>query len=206
MDRPVNALGIVLLAATIELTVALGSEEGVLLIKNTVRLALVWYVVAICLMLFFQPGDWTAGTARGRLARWCWTWALLCFLVHLVFAFQFFHHWSHADAFARSLRMSGLGEGIYIAYLFTVLWMADVIFWWARADRYAARGAWIDRSLHGFMLFVVLQGTIVFDKGPIRVAGAVGMVVLAAAWWLAHRRRGAAGRVSGRPCGKNLAE
>jgi hypothetical protein len=191
LDRTLVALGLATLVATIAVTTAIGCEGNVLLIRNTVRLSLAWYVVAVGAMLFFSPADWEAKSVRGRVVRWCWTWALVCFLVHLVLAFQFFHHWSHANAFERSRQMSGVGEGIYGAYLFTVLWMADVAYWWLRPLGYASRSYWIDRSLHTFMLFIVLNGTIVFDKGIIRWAGALGGIALAVAWWMARRTRSA---------------
>ncbi len=182
-------LGTMVLAAVVAATFAVGTEEGVLMIRNTVRLALAWYLVALSAMLFFVPDDWRANSLRGQMVRWCWTWALICFFVHLVLAFQFFHHWSNAHAVERSRQMSGWGEGIYFAYLFTVLWIADVVYWWLRPGGYASRSHWIDRSLHTFMLFIVLNGTIVFDHGIIRVAGALGGLVLIGAWIVARRPR-----------------
>ena len=110
-------------------------------------------------------------------------------------AFHYFHHWSHALAFERTRQVSGVGEGIYVSYLFTLLWVADVAWWWLQPDRYAARPAWIDRTLHGFMLFIVLNGTVVFESGGIRWAGLLGLVVLAGVWWMAQGRR-QAGRVA----------
>ena len=182
-------LGTIVLAAVVAATFAIGTEEGVLMIRNTVRLALAWYLVALSAMLFFVPDDWRAKSLRGQIVRWCWTWALICFFVHLVLAFQFFHHWSHAHAMERSRQMSGWGEGIYFAYLFTLLWIADVGWWWLRPGGYANRSPWIDRSLHTFMLFIVLNGMIVFDHGIIRVAGALGGVVLIVVWIVARRSR-----------------
>ncbi|HTU25622.1 MAG TPA: hypothetical protein VMF30_09510 [Pirellulales bacterium] len=194
-----NLLAIVLggavLAATVLLTRALASDVGDLLTRNTVRLSLAWYAAAACLMLFLTPGEWTAEIgdsrwpARGWIARWCWTWGLVCFLVHLAMAFHYYHHWSHADAFERTRRVARFGEGIYVSYLFTIVWAADVVYWCLRPARYATRGAWIDRILHGFMLFIVLNGTIVFETGGIRWAGAVGLIGLAVAWWLARDAR-----------------
>ncbi|HEX4146536.1 MAG TPA: hypothetical protein VHY91_23750 [Pirellulales bacterium] len=189
MNLAVLALGMALLAATLALSVALGSDVGDLLTRNTVRLSLAWYAAAVGWMLFLEPEDWAAGTARGRLVRWCWTWGLVCFLVHLAMAFHYFHHWSHADAFARTRQVSGVGEGIYVSYLFTLLWAADVAYWWVDPQGYAGRPAWIARSLHTFMLFIVLNGTVVFESGPIRWAGLLGLALLAVAWWMARLGR-----------------
>ena len=187
-------LGLALLGATLALSVAFGSDVGDSLTRNTVRLSLAWYAAAVCLMLFLRPGDWAAGTAisvtgwpaRGWVARWCWTWGLICFLVHLAMAFHYFHHWSHAHAFERTRQVARVGEGIYVSYLFTLLWSADVLYWWLRPDRYASRSPGIDRSLHAFMLFIVLNGMVVFESGPIRWAGLLGLAVLAVAWRVAR--------------------
>ncbi|HEY1784227.1 MAG TPA: hypothetical protein VGG30_01715 [Pirellulales bacterium] len=197
MNLAAVALGAAMLAATLALSVALGSDLGDLLTRNTVRLSLAWYAAAVGLMLFLAPDEWAVGTpvsatgwpGRGWLARWCWTWGLICFLVHLGMAFHYFHYWSHAHAFERTRQVAHVGEGIYISYLFTVLWGADVVYWWLNPRGYASRPAWIDRTLHAFMLFIVLNGMVVFESGPIRWAGLLGLAVLAVAWRMARGGR-----------------
>ncbi|MGQ0637712.1 MAG: hypothetical protein ACT4QC_24305 [Planctomycetaceae bacterium] len=163
------------------------AEPGVALTKNSIRLALAWYVTALVLMMHSGPIDWWATTSRGRITRWCWTWGLISFVVHLVMAFHFYHRWSHADAFERTKRISGLGEGLDVSYLFTWLWVLDVLRWWGNAARYAARSAKIEWALHGFMLFIVFNATVVFEHGVIRWAGVVGLTVLAVAWCVSRR-------------------
>jgi len=175
-------LGLGLLAAVMLLTAVLAADVGEMLTRNTIRLSLAWYTVALCLMMRLNADDWSTTTASGKLARGCWTWAWACFLVHVVVAFHFYHHWSHADAFERTRRISGVGEGLYFSYLFTLLWSADVGFWWLWPARYAARPVWVDRSLHGFMLFMVFNSTVVFESGSIRWAGVTMFVVWGIAW------------------------
>src|SRR5690349_10305078 len=108
---------LVLLAAIL-LAQEPSAQPGELRTKNTVRLALAFYGVAAWLML----GLTREGRAAGGLARWCWTLGWLAFLIHLGCAFHYYHHWSHADAVARTERVSGFGPGIYLSHLFTVLW------------------------------------------------------------------------------------
>ena len=181
--------GGVLLAGVAALSYAMAHDLGEVLTRNTIRLALAWYAAALILMLQLDARGWAAATPVGRIARWCWTWAVVVFLVHLAMAFHFYHDWSHADAFERTRQVSGAGEGIYTSYLFTLLWVGDAAWWWVRPAAYAARSPWIDRGLHAFMLFIVFNGTIVYEDGAIRVAGIVMFVAFAAAWYLA---RGAA--------------
>jgi hypothetical protein len=71
-----------------------------------------------------------------------------------------------------------MGEGLYISYLFTLLWTADVAWWWLAPQRYARRSNWVGRSLHVFMAFMIFNGTVIFESGGTRVAGALGFAVV----------------------------
>jgi hypothetical protein len=143
-------------------------QSGELLTRNTIRLALLYYAIAAFLTCWSRP---TAGSSRIQLARWCWTLAWLAYLVHLAMAFHFYHHWSHADAMAHTRAVSGVGQGIYVSHLFTVLWSADVAYWWLAPAAHAARRRWLNMALHGFMLFVIFNATVVYETGVIRWAG-----------------------------------
>jgi hypothetical protein len=148
--------------------------------RHTIRLALVYWAAALAMMLYLRFPDSRAETARGRLARWCWTLAWATYLVHLGMAFHFYHHWSHADAIRHTWEVSRFGEGIYVSHFFTLVWTLDVAFWWLRPGCYAARSPWVDRLLHGFMVFMVFNATVIYETGFIRWAGAVGLGLLAA--------------------------
>lgn len=163
----------------------LTKAPGDALVRNTIRLSLAWYTTALGLMIRLRAADWTAQTLVGQTARWFWTWAWLVYVVHVALAFHYVHHWSHAEAFEHVRKESGFGPGIFVSYLFTALWTVDVAAWWLAPVRYAARPAWIDRSLHGFMLFIVFNGTVVYETGLIRWAAMIAFAVLA---WLYVRR------------------
>jgi hypothetical protein len=149
------------------------------LIRNTVRLSLLYYAAAVALMMFLRPADWTAQTAGGATARWFWTLAWAAFLVHVVTAFHYAHHWSHADAVRHTEEVSGFGLGIYFSHLFTLFWSVDVFIWWLLPLRYAGRHGWVDLLLHGFMVFMIFNGMIVFEEGGSRWAGIVMFAALA---------------------------
>ena len=107
--------------------------------------------------------------------------AWAAFVVHLGMAFHHYHHWSHADAVRRTQAATGFGAGVYLSDLFALAWTADVAAWWLRPACYARRSPWIDRALHGFMLFMVFNATVVYEtaaggqrrKGvaPVRIGG-----------------------------------
>ena len=157
----------------------------------TVRAALLLYAATLALRL--------ADPSRRRAARLLWTAGCLLFLAHVAAAFHFFHGWSHADAYTETARqtkeMTGTdwGGGLYLNYLFAFAWAADAAWWWwGGTDRYARRRLWVDVALHAFMLFMALNGTVVFEQGAVRWAGVACTLVLVA---LAARRRWAnAGR------------
>jgi hypothetical protein len=148
------------------------------LVRWTVRLALGYWATAVGLLMYLKPGERRAEFGRGRLARWCWTLAWATYLVHLGTAFHFYHHWSHHDAFRHTEDVSGFGAGIYVSHFFTLVWSLDVAFWWLRPGRWAARSPWVDGLLHGFMVFIVFNATVVYESGPIRWAGLIGFVLL----------------------------
>ena len=133
---------------------------------------------------------------RGRSwARILWTLGLAFFLVHVAAAFHVFYDWSHAVGFAETARqtreLTGFesGYGLYLNYLFTGVWLADATYWWLSGlERYAARPAWITFLVHGFFLFMIVNGAVVFVKGPARWLGSALLVALVGAWWCGRRR------------------
>lgn len=180
--------GAVALAATLGLTRLAATDVADALTRNTVRLSLAWYAAALFMMMRMQRDDWAVSTRLGQLARWCWTWGVVVFLVHLAMAFHYFHGWSHAHAFETTRQASGVGEGVFVSYFFTLWWTSDAAVWWAAPRWYADRPAWIGRTLHLFMLFIVFNGMVVFESGPIRWAGVVLFIALPAAWLLTRRQ------------------
>jgi hypothetical protein len=180
---------VVLLTGILALPYALQSPSlGDDLIRNTIRVSLLYYAAAVALMTYLQPGEWTAQSTRGATARLFWTLAWVAFLVHLVMAFHHAHHWSHAAAVQHTEDVSGFGPGIYVSHLFSLVWTADVVFWWCWPLRYARLSPWVDRLLHGFMLFVAFNATVVFEAGLIRWIGLALCVFLAGLWLYRNRR------------------
>jgi hypothetical protein len=165
------------------------ADAGDFLIRNTIRLSLAYYAAAALLLLTRSPGDGPLSPAV-VLARWCWTLAWAAYVVHVGMAFHHYHGWSHAHAVAHTRQVSGVGWGLYVSHLFGLLWTLDVAGWWLSPEGHATRPAWVGRALHGFMAFVVFNGTVVYEAGPIRW---IGLLVFAAlgALWLRRVTRGA---------------
>ena len=132
-------------------------------IRWTARLFVACYAGRVCL-------DVARRTDPGsqRLARWIWTGGCLMCLVHFAVSFHFEHHWSHSAAYDHVLRRTqhatGLatGIGLYVNYLFAVVWTWDCIQWWRNLEWPRQRILyWIVQALFAFLIF---QATAVF--GP----------------------------------------
>jgi hypothetical protein len=112
----------------------------------------------------------TADNRRRRQSRWLWTVGCLLYLIHVMCAFAFFHDWSHDRAYAHTAAQTqelvgwNWGGGLYFNYLFTIAWIADVVWWWLRSENVAANSRRLELAVQLFMAFMVLNATVVF--GP----------------------------------------
>lgn len=141
---------------------------GALLTSWTIRLALVCYAMVL-------GAEIAAPAARRRLVfRWLWTLGCALFLAHVGCAFQFYHHWSPAEAYENTAVRTGemlgfeFGAGIYFSYFFALLWTADAAWWWAAPVSYADRPWWVSALVHGYLFFIAFNGAVVFEGGPTR--------------------------------------
>ena len=166
-------------------------DTGELLTRWSVRLALALYALALV-------RRWSSRGRRSALAtaRGLWTIGCLAFLFHVFCAFQFYHLWSHADAYAvtarRTAEMVGWhwGGGLYANYVFTLVWLADVIYWWRGLELYETRRRAVAWSVRGFLAFLVFNAAVVFAEGAMRwVSLGVCLFLLAYRGWLALRSR-----------------
>jgi hypothetical protein len=154
------------------------ADRGDDLTRHTVRLALLYYAVAVALMLQLRPEEWLAAHGRGRVARWCWSLGWATYLVHLGMAFHFYHGWSHRNAIEHIETVSGFGPGIFVSHTYTLVWTLDVFWWWRSPESYGRRPVWVGWLLHGFMAFIIFCATVVYEQGFIRWAGVTMFVGL----------------------------
>jgi hypothetical protein len=156
-------------------------DTGELLTRWSARIALVLYVASLA----------TRGMPAGNhgwlsSSRCLWSAGCGVYLLHVACAFQFIHHWSHSAAFASTARqtaeLTGVdwGGGILFNYLFTLIWLADVGWWWLNRESYEARSRFIDWPVQAFLAFIAFNATVVFATGATRWAGVAGTVMLVA--------------------------
>ena len=152
------------------------------LIAWTVRLGILCFTAVL--------GVWAAGCtgpAIDRYLRWVWTGGWFLFFFHMLAAFHFQHHWSHAHAVADTARQTleligwEFGGGVYFNYLFLLLWGADLVLWWQgkqSADWYRP----LRRMLIGYLIFIAFNGVVVFKSGWLRWAGTAATLGLSGIW------------------------
>ena len=142
-----------------------------------------------------------AGADRRDAARAFYAAGAILLIAHTAVAFQSHHGWSHAAAFdataARSAAVTGFtsGAGLYLNYLMIGIWTADAGWWWLRPRTYLSRSRAIDISIFAFLVFMFVNGAIVFAAGPMRVAGAAAVAAALAARMALPAPRRVRGRV-----------
>ncbi len=114
-------------------------------------------------------------SAKGFVvSRWLYTAACAFFLAHVACAFHFYHGWSHQaaldDTAQQTEEMLGFafGEGIYFSYLFTLLWVVDIVWLWLWPRQ---RMGWLTAAVQLYMAFIALNGAVVFESGVTRWVG-----------------------------------
>lgn len=160
--------------------------DPALLTKHTIWVALAlyfWCEIRLC--------GRTGSAHRGY--RPGWTIACVFYVAHVACAFAFHHSWSHELAYADTARQTEavvgrrFGAGLWFNYLFSVLWIADVVRLWCRRDSKEALGGWVGMVWRGMFLFIVFNATVVFENGAVRWLGLLGCVGVVLNWWQCRR-------------------
>lgn len=138
---------------------------------------------------------------RDSASRVAWTLAAAFYLAHVVAAFQFHHHWSHAAAYRETAQQTeevfGLnwGGGLYFNYAFTVIWIGDAIGWWRIGlDRYRGRRCRMTRAIHLFFGFMFFNAAVVFGSNLMRWFGLASILILVVTAASRYRAVGSGGR------------
>lgn len=162
------------------------SMLGMTIIRWTIRIAMLLFATAIALRIV-SGASWRTSAELSRskqIYRACWSLGALCFVAHVVAAMHFFHHWSHASALRVTAeetdKLMGVrfGEGIYFSYVFLVLWVADAGWVLVNFRSYFARSSLLSWSLTGYLMFIALNGAVVFEGGASRIGGLVATAIL----------------------------
>ncbi|MDY3554710.1 hypothetical protein R5W24_003839 [Gemmata sp. JC717] len=134
--------------------------------SSAVRVVLVWCFA------------WPIALARTIAARLRALWTLGCalLLVHIAVAFHVGHGWSHAAAWEHTRQVGGYGDGVFVNYVFALVWVVDVVWAWVAFDSYLRRPHRLTWAVHGFFLFVIFNAAVVFGGWVSRVLFVVFVV------------------------------
>jgi len=152
---------------------------GDLLIAWSARIAILFYFLRLAADILM------ASSQRQEFwARLAWTVGCAVYLVHVVFAFHFALGWSHMAALEHAARRTvetvgtSFPSGMYVNYVFTLLWLADVTLWWRRAAKNEPTPPMLYWSIQAVFAFMVFNATVVFGPPFWRWAVAVAVVSL----------------------------
>lgn len=164
----------------------IGVPMAEVLVSGTVRLAALFYAARV----LADVAD--VGSLRARRA--VWTVGLLFFMLHVVAAFQFVHHWSHRTAWketaSRTAELVGWesGAGLWVNYVFTTIWLADVVAWWCFGPDYPRRFGRITIAVRVVFAFLWFNATVVFGPPVWRPVVAIFALTLAIACVIRARK------------------
>jgi hypothetical protein len=136
----------------------------------TVRLAVTFYALALASRIWPGGKSPTSG-------RTLWTMGYACFVVHVLCAFHFYHHWSHQAAWQETARQTreftGMdsGSGLLANYAFLAVWGVDVLWWWVSPTAYQDRYWGIEFVIQSYLAFITFNATVVFATGFSRWLG-----------------------------------
>ncbi|MFT7633258.1 MAG: hypothetical protein ACI87E_004313 [Mariniblastus sp.] len=129
-----------------------------------------------------------------EVAKHLWLLGSFASLLHAITTMVFFHGGSHELAFEdtaqKTEQLLGIrvGLGIYCNYAFVIAWLFDAIWWISSSRSYLTRHRAITWTVIGFLLFIAINGAIVFEQGIVRWVALAGLVQLSLTAWLMNRR------------------
>lgn len=143
--------------------------------------------------IWFAMLAWTvAMTLPFPRARLVWWLGFVSYLAHIVGAFTFFYQGSHAVALAETARQTlektgwQSGAGLWVNYALALGLAVDLA--WQESARAQRQRPWVN----GFVLFMIFNGAVVFGTGPVRIFGAI-LLLVPAMLWINRLRRSAPG-------------
>ena len=150
------------------------------------------YVTIWLSMILFVAGEAGKRFARAeRRSLWpVWAWAVgvvLC-AVHMVIAMAVRYGLSHRDAVRGTAEQAaavygiGWSGGLYVNYVFLLIWAGETA-WWATSPRtYLSRGAILEWSLRTFYFVIIFNAVVVFARPMMRPVGMLLIAALVATW------------------------
>ena len=154
---------------------------GELLTRVTIWLALGLYAAA-------QVARRRRTAATSGAGLWLLTSGWGLYITHVLLAFDVHYGWSHATAYAETATQTEAltgwrwGGGLYLNYLFSAVWGLEAYRWRWAPESCDTRTHWLELTIRGFFLFMIVNGAVVFVNGLLRWLGMAIVAALLVAW------------------------
>ena len=118
-----------------------------------------------------------------------WLSGAMLALAHSIGALVTFHQGSQLAAFESTANQTQqllgfrFGAGLFVNYLFVIVWQADAAIRLLMPKRYPDFPKWVRYSVTGFLVFIAINGAIVFQGGVTRYVGIGCLLFLGALAW-----------------------
>jgi hypothetical protein len=150
---------------------------GELITSWTIRLSLLLFTACIIAQLL--------GASKRWFSQWLWLWTLgfVLAVFHTIAAFHFYHDWSQQAAYQATAEQSReligveFGAGLLFNYFFLAVWGWDVV-QLARMGKSYLAVRWLRTLSIAYLVFIAFNGSVVFESGPVQLAGIAASVIL----------------------------
>lgn len=142
-----------------------GNDPANPAVKESAKWVVFVWVGASLSLAFGKPRDVQVARRLLRIAvQLSWSFGCALLLLHIAIAFHLGHGWSHEAAWEHTKQVGGYGDGIYVNYVFALVWFLDAVWLCVAYDSYFSRPRWLHWTIHGFLAFVVFNAAVVFGS------------------------------------------
>lgn len=145
--------------------------------------------VSMILMVVVLAAEMRGAKSTNLAIALLWLTGAMLALVHSIGALLTFHQGSQLAAYESTAKQTEqllgfrFGAGLYVNYLFVIVWQADAAFRLLMPKRYPDFPSWIRYGVTGFLVFIAINGAIVFQGGVTRYVGIGCLLFLGALAW-----------------------
>jgi len=142
-----------------------------------IRLAMLSLVLVLCAEIL---GKKKTNPALASL----WLLGAILALSHSLGALIAFHHSSQAEALESTAQQTAellgfrFGAGLYVNYAFVAIWLFDAVLRLAMPTKYEQFPKMYGRLVYAFLIFIAINGAIVFKSGTVRHIGIASLLIL----------------------------
>ena len=153
--------------------------------ENALQTAALWAIRLALLLLVSVLCAEIMGKKKTNPA-WASLWLLgaILALCHSLGALIAFHHSSQAEALESTAQQTAellgfrFGAGLYVNYAFVAIWLFDAILRIAIPTKYEQFPKMYGRLVYAFLIFIAINGAIVFKSGTVRSVGIASLLIL----------------------------